>query len=410
MKKWFAASLALVSLAAAAPLAADPVWVPVVAPHGADGRVIATKLRISSADGAEKPYLATRAGLIQVETSQDQGIDAWIETGRGGRTFITRVPVISEQNRVEAGAVAYVNGLDPDASRLGLVNLAERSAICLMDLLRADGSPTGARATIDMPAAALKQLDDDALSLSDDPEAPEAVTAQVTCDSPFYAYAVTVDPRTSEVSFATPEPEAQAKAGTQAPMTGKASVVFTAGGLLHEPTPKKEKAILRIPVPRALALSRMVIDWDVTPGAWSKKNPSGAHALIWLHRGRFRSNTVANVNFFGPGKNRFRNNQNLDLPALSNTNGTAGMTLEKGRTYHFRYVYDAIAQTVEVTASLNGRVLKTIRMGGTASNHTITIPATGLVTELGHYSFQKGPEVATLGWRYSNLRVEMIQK
>lgn len=409
MKKWFAASLALVSLAAAAPLQADPVWVPVVAPHGADGRVLATKLRISSAEGAEKPYLATKAGLIQVEASQDQGIDAWIETARGGRTFITRVPVISEQNRSEAGAVAYVNGLDPDGSRLGLVNLAERSAVCLVDLLRADGSATGARATIDLPAVALKQLDDDALGLSDDSEeAPEAVTAQVTCDSPFYAYAVTVDPRTSEVAFATPEPEVQAKAKT--PGISKASVVFTASGLLHEPTPKKEKAILRIPVPRALALSRMVIDWDVTPGAWSKKNQAGAHALLWLHRGKFRSNTVANVNFFGPGKNRFRNNQNLDLPALSNTNGTAGMTLEKGRTYHFRYVYDAITQTVEVTASLDGRVLKTIRMGGTASNHTITIPATGLVTELGHYSFQKGPEVSTLGWRYSNLRVEMIQK
>ena len=74
MKKWFAASLALVSLAAA-PLAADPVWVPVVAPQGTDGRVIATRLRISSAEGAEKPYLATKAGLIQVEASQDRGID-----------------------------------------------------------------------------------------------------------------------------------------------------------------------------------------------------------------------------------------------------------------------------------------------------------------------------------------------
>ena len=408
MKKWFAASLALVSLATAAPSKADSVWVPVVAPHGADGRVIATRLRISHAGRAEKLYSGIEAGLFQVEASQDRGIDAWIATARGGRTFITRVPVISEQDQVAAGAVTFLNGLDQNVAKLGLVNLGEQSAICLVDLLRADGSATGERETVDVPAFAQKQLDD-ALGLRED---PEAVSAQVTCNSPFYAYAVTVDPRTSEVAFATPEPEVQAKAKT--PMaskaTSKASVVFTAGGLLHEPTTKKEKGILRIPVPRALALSRMVIDWDVTAGPWSKKSSAGAHALIWLHRGRFRSNTVANVNFFGPGKNRFRNNQNLDLPALSNTNGTVGMTLEKGRTYHFRYVYDAIAETVEVTASLNGRVLKTIRMGGSASNHTLTVPATGLVTEFGHYSFQKGPEVATLGWRYSNLRVEMIQK
>ncbi|MEA2604333.1 MAG: hypothetical protein QOF89_5325 [Acidobacteriota bacterium] len=407
MRKWFATGLALVSLTAAVPLQAGPVWVPVVGPQGADGRVIATRLRISNAGRAEKTYSATEAGLIQVEASPDREVDAWIETARGGRTFITRVPVISEQNRSEAGAVSYLNGLDPDASRLGLVNLAERSAVCLVDLLRADGSATGARATIDVPALAQKQLDGDALGLSSD---AEAASAQITCDAPFYAYAVTVDPRTSEVAIATPEAGIQAKAKAKTPVASKASVVFTASGLLHEPTPQKEKGIVRVPVPRALNLSRMVIDWDVTPGAWSTKNSAGVHALLWMHRGRFRSNTVANVNFLGPGANRFRNNQNLDLPALSNTNGGTSMTLEKGSTYHFRYVYNAIAQTVEVTASLNGRVLRTLRMGGTASKHTITIPATGLVTEFGHYSFQLGPEVATLGWRYSNLRVEMIQK
>ena len=412
MKKWFAASLALVSLATAVPLKADPAWVPVVAPQGADGRGIATKLRIVNAGRAEKTYSANGAGLIQVETSQTSqavGVDAWIETARGGRTFVTRVPVISEQNRVDAGAVAFLNGLDRNVAKLGLVNLGEQSAVCLVDLLRADGSATGARETVDVPALAQKQLDDalGALGLRED---PEAVSAQVTCNSPFYAYAVTVDPRTSEVGFATPETEIQAKAKVKSSVANKASVVFTANGLLHEPTTKKEKEILRIPVPKALSLSQMIIDWDVTVGPWSKKNKAGAHALLWLHRGKFRSNTVANVNFFGPKKNLFRNNQNLDLPALSNTNGTAGMTLEQGKTYHIRYVYDAIAQTVEVTAFLNGHVQKVIRMRGSVSHNTLTVPSTGLVTEFGHYSFQGGPEVATYGWRYSNLRVEMVQK
>jgi len=141
MKKWFAAGLALVSLSTAAPLKADPVWVPVAAPQGVDGRIIATKLRLVNAGRAEKPYSANSAGLIQVETSE---VDAWIETARGGRTFLTRVPVISEQNRVEAGAVAFLNGLDRNVAKLGLVNLGEQSAVCLVDLLRSDGSATGA--------------------------------------------------------------------------------------------------------------------------------------------------------------------------------------------------------------------------------------------------------------------------
>ncbi len=403
MKNRFAARLALIALAAAAPLHAAPVWVPVVGPQGADGQSLTTKLRVAGSDGVTKSYSAAgETGLLELEASQ---VDAWIQTARAGRTFITRVPVISADNRLEAGATTFLNGLDHNdrnVAKLGLVNLGAEAARCDVDFLSADGSLAAASATVVVPARSLQQLGD-AL-----PES-SAVTAKVSCGQPFYAYAVGVDRTTSEVSFATPE-SALAVKTAKPQVTPKGTLVFNAPGLLHKATPQNEKGIINIPVPSALALRQMTIDWDVTLGPWSTKNPAGNHALLWLHRGKFRANTVANVNYYGPKKNFIKNNQNLDLPKTWNTNASGNVKLQTGQTYHFHYVYDATTEKIVITTSQNGRVLKTMRMDGSADNNTITVPASGLVTEFGHYHFQEGPEVASWGWSYSNLRVEMVQR
>ncbi len=401
MKYRFATRLALIALAAAAPLHAAPVWVPVVGPQGADGRPVATQFRIAGSDGVTKSYSATgETGLLELDGSQ---VDAWIQTARGGRTFITRVPVISADNRLEAGATTFLNGLDRNLAKLGLVNLGAEAAQCDVDFLGADGGLAAASATVVVPARSMQQLGD---ALAD---AVTAVAARISCGQAFYAYAVGVDRTTSEVSFATPE-SALAVKTAQAAVTPKGTLVFNAPGLLHKATPQNEKGTLNIPVPSALALSQMTIDWDVTLGPWSTKNPAGCHALLWLHRGRFRSDTIANTNYYGPKKNFVKNNQNLDLPKTWNTNASGNVKLQTGQTYHFHYVYDASAEKIVITVSQNGRVLKTMRMDGSADNNTITVPASGLVAEFGHYSFQSGPEVATWGWSYSNLRVEMVQR
>ena len=400
MKNRFAARLALIALAAAAPLHAAPVWVPVAGPQGADGQSLATTLRVAGSDGVTKSYSATgETGLLELQASQ---VDAWIQTARGGRTFITRVPVISADNRLEAGATTFLNGLDHNLAKLGLVNLGAEAARCDVDFLGADGGLAAASAMVVVPARSIQQLGD---SLPDN----GAVAAQVSCGQPFYAYAVGVDRTTSEVSFATPESALAVKTAKPA-VVPKGTLVFNAPGLLHKATPQNEKGIINIPVPSALALRQMVIDWDVTLGPWSTKNPAGNHALLWLHRGRFRSDTVANVNYYGPKKNFIKNNQNLDLPKTWNTNASGNVKLQTGQTYHFHYVYDASTEKIVITTSQNGQVLKTMRMDGSADNDTITVPASGLVTEFGHYHFQEGPEVASWGWSYSNLRVEMVQR
>ncbi len=439
MHKRFAASLVLTALAAG-PLQAAPVWVPVTGLQGTGGRTLATKVWISNYAGQTQSYstlfrqadgvvvdddiqgnvpgeravyfnkasAGEQTGLLEVEAA-DMQVDAWIQTSRGRRTFFTRVPVISADVRTEGGATAFLNGLDRNLTKIGLVNLGAEAARCDVDFLNADGNLAAASATVVVTAGTLQQFDD-ALGVL---PADHAVTAQVSCTQAFYAYAVAVNKATSEVSFATPESAMALKAAVKAPKTSvdsKGTIVFNAPGLLHKASKQKEKGTIRIPVQQALALRQMTIDWDVTPGPWSTKNRAGAHALIWLYRGKFRGNTVANVNFYGPNGNFVKVNQNIDLPKGANTNASGGLQLAQGKVYHFHYVYDMPSQSVVVSVSQDGHTLKTIRLASSATNGTLTVPAAGMISEFGHYSTQKGPEVPTWGWSYSNLRVEMVQK
>lgn len=439
MKEAFAASLVLTALAAV-PMQAAPVWVPVVGVQGAGGRTLSTKLWISNYAGKTLPYSSVfrradgavldegvqgdvpaekavffdkasgreETGLLEIEAA-DLRVDAWIQTSRGRQTFMTRVPVISADVQTEGGATAFLNGLDRNLTKIGLVNLGAEAARCDVDFLRADGNLAAASATVVVTAGTLQQFED-ALGVL---PADQAVTAQVSCSQAFYAYAVAVNKATSEVSFATPETAMALKAAVKTPKTAidsKGTIIFNAPGLLHKASKQNEKGTIRIPVPQALSLRQMTVDWDVIPGPWSTKNRAGAHALIWLYRGKFRSNTVANVNFYGPNKNFIKVNQNIDLPQGANTNASGNTKLEQGKVYHFHYVYDMPAKAIVVTVAQDGHVLRTMRLPASAANGTLTVPAEGMISEFGHYSTQKGPEVPTWGWSYGNLRVEMIQK
>jgi hypothetical protein len=144
------------------------------------------------------------------------------------------------------------------------------------------------------------------------------------------------------------------------------------------------------------------------PGPWNREKLPGNHALIWLYRGRFRSNTVANVNAFGPNKFTLKMNQNIDLGAGQTTATEGGYTFQQGQRYHLHYVYDAEHETISVELSTGGTVVKKLTMDGTAQNRALTIPASGMICEFGHYFGQEGPEVASPGWAYYDLRIEMV--
>jgi hypothetical protein len=107
-----------------------------------------------------------------------------------------------------------------------------------------------------------------------------------------------------------------------------------------------------------------------------------------------------------------KNNQNVDLPAGQVTSNEQKQTFEQGKKYHLRYVYDATTNVIRVIVSSGGVELNNFTMQGTAKGGVLTIEPSGgdqgLVVQFGHYRGQEGPEIPSYGWRYENLKIEMI--
>ncbi|HET9228496.1 MAG TPA: hypothetical protein VFR31_17600 [Thermoanaerobaculia bacterium] len=238
--------------------------------------------------------------------------------------------------------------------------------------------------------------------------------AQVSCDQPFYSYGAAAGDDDKKVTWA----EAFGPNGNcdfTVSATEVEAGVFIAGqqGTVHNAEKGREKGIVCIHVPRDINAQKLVLEWDVNPGPWNKRKVSGNHALMFLHRGRFRSNTVSNVNAFGPGKAFIKMAQNVEMTKLANTNQKIGILLQQNTTYHFRYTFDASAKKVTLELFLNGELLKTSSMNTAPKIKNLLVTKAGLspkgalFSEFGHFRGQHLPEMDSPGWRYANLRVEL---
>lgn len=448
MKK--ATLAALVLCFASVPVWSGPVYIPVTVPTWHDGSLHSTEVWVSNPAGAQRgfsthfipaatdgthsggteipvPALRTfllsnvgpASGLLEVKSSQEMSVEAQlINTSPSGIQTRTSVPVISAANTIAAGKAGYVIGLERDPGRgtvsgLGIVNLASQGAQCEIKLFRVDGTPIGSTVTLSFFALSLRQFDD-ALGAVGEQKISDA-RAQVTCNQPFFVFASVVNMPLSQIWFLEPSATTAADGGTgnpdpnPNPGPGNA-VIFQKSGHIHTATPPNNaKGTVNIPIQQTLAVKRMVIECDFIPGPWNHEKIPGNHAIIWLYRGKFRGNTVANVNAFGPNKYSIKMNQNVDLGAKEATSNEVGLQLEQGKRYHLRYVYDASSNLVTAEISQGGAKLKTFTMPGTASGRILAVHPPALNVEFGHFPGQEGPEIASWGWSYYDLRVEMFQ-
>jgi len=434
----------------AAPLGAAEVFLPALNPVANDGSRSETELWISnpaaSGDTAKAVFLAAdtdgtqRSGSTGIPTSVavfakssvnvthvsqsgkfglvavDVGSGLLVEgrivsTSPSGGVVVSRVPVISDANKIAAGGKAELLGLErnPEGGRLvhfGVVNLGTAAASCQVAFFRADGSQVASTVTLTLKPVSLLHFSD-ALGILGEGRV-SGVRGEVSCNQPFYTYGATFGWPSSHYLFVTPSGTVASSGGPSTPPSSSGSVVFERTGLIHEATTSVPKGKVTVTVPRDLSLKRLVLDMDVVPGPWNPEKVPGNHAIVWLYRGKFRSNTVANVNAFGPNKYTVKFNQNVDLPAGQITAAEGSLTFQQGTRYHLHYVYDAENALVTATVSSGGQTLRSISAAATAANRHLTVPAAGMNAEFGHYFGQEGPEVASVGWKYYDLRIEMV--
>jgi hypothetical protein len=366
-----------------------------------------------------------KVGLLEVATTSSMSVEArLISTAPNGlTTSVSPVPLISSGNLIDTGKTAVLLGLrrdntHGDYTNLGVVNLAKQASQCEIKLFRADGSQIAATAAVTFKPLSMRFFPD-AFQLLGELDAADA-RAEVSCNQPFYAYATLYTALSSQMLFVTPAPSGSSTLPGPGDNgnsggggdgsgggggSGGTTTIFTASGTFHTAAPGNEKKTFNITLPAPLSLRRMVIDMDVTPGPWNRAKTPGNHAILWLYRGKFRSNTIANVNAFSPPKLSFKAAQNLELPPGGTTQDEQGFSWVQGQRYHLKYTYDAEHGTVTAVLSSGGTTLKTLSFSSTAPNGVLDVPATGLTAEFGHYANQEGPEVASYGWSYANLQI-----
>lgn len=456
MRRALACGLLSLFVGALSPLSAGTVYVLVVDPKGAGGTTHSTELWISNSATAQRPFKATfltaetdgtkrsgtptqiqvsagstyllgnagligKYGLLEVDTAESVSVEARLTnlSANGAITTYTAVPVISSANVLPAGETAQLHGLERDATRgdfsnLGVVNLAKQAAQCEVRLFRTNGTQIGPTAAISLQPLSLRHFTDAIFALGE--QRASDARAQVTCNQPFYAFTSLLTGSTGQLVFTAP---AQSGASTlTAPgdtgnPTTPGGKVFTINGLIHVPAAGNEAKEIKVPIDQALRVKKMIIDVDFTPGPWNATNLAGNHAIIWVHRGKYRSGTIANVNAFGPGKAVVKNNQNVDMPPGQVTSNDQKRLFERGKKYHLRYVYDAQTNVIRVIVTSGGVELNNFVVEGTARGGSIALqpsgPEQGLVVQFGHHRGQEGPEIPSYGWKYENLKIEMIQ-
>jgi hypothetical protein len=454
MRKPLVACLALPLLGAAGAAFAGTVYVPVPDPVNGKGSSHLVQIWITNAGAQQAPYQATflesgtdgtkrpapatssqvppgrsvllggvgvvgKVGLVEIAATSEMSIDArLINTPPFGQPSISTLPVISSDNLFAAGKLAVVQGLGRDDTRgdsagLAIVNLAKQGAQCEVKAFRADGSPIGGTTVLTLGNPLSLNYFADAFELLGVQKIADA-RFHVTCNQPFYIYATLFVSTNSQLVFVTPSgsgasslsgPDGGSSGG---PSTSAGAQVFTTPGLFHTAAPGNEKKTIKINLQRDLSLKRLVLEMDFVPGPWNRAKIPGNHAVVWLYREKFRSNTIANVNAFGPNKFTLKAAQNIDLPPGATTQDEDGIPWEQGRRYHLKYTYDAEHGVITAVLSSGGTTIKTLTYPSTAPSHVLTVPATGLTAEFGHYSNQEGPEVASFGWSYYDLRIEMV--
>lgn len=453
----------LLALLVAVPAGAGTLYVPILQPeepgtvtyethvhlsnHSVDRAVVRSLFLGASEDGvrtrgtAERTAIAPRAtavlvagdgpGLLEIRAPEGVAVHAELRpTVDGGDDVPSPVPVIWSGNTADPGTIVDLQGMRRTAggavSHLGLVNLGHSPASCNIAVFGVAGTRIGGAEGLEIPALSSVYLAD-ALDIVGQPRATH-VRTRVACDQPFYALlavqdedsgeAVVIGPSATGASGLRPpaadQPEPPAADSPEPGPTG-GSVVLRRDGVVHSPRRGQATKVVKLQTPPRTSFRKVILDMDFVHGGWSRE-PSKSHSLFWLHRGgccspwpAWKDNLLGMANAWGPGKNQIRTVHDLDKPGYPSGFG-GGAYLERGRRYHLRYVYDAAGGRITMTLSHRGKTLMTKATGGGTASAIRSGGSGKFMVYFGHEDARgHGPERPTYGWKYENLRVELVR-
>lgn len=352
-------------------------------------------------------------GLVELSGSPLVSYAARLAGNSASGGLGVALPVISSQNLAMGGATLALHGLQASPTRtthLAIDNVSQLAASCTLSLVRADGAALGSARTFDLLPLTQTWVADvldglvDAAGVTD-------VRAAVSCNRDFFAWALTADSSTGQVSVLEPAGSGASLLtvpGEQAPCPPGATCQIS--DLVFTPTPANAVGHVVFPAPTG-TFTRLRMEMEVTVGQWYPKDPNGKHLIYWF---------VINKNIDMPGMLYFRGPDTYSALVRYGIGLKHPQKLKildpnfhgvPGRTYHVVNDFDMGhgTYTVTITDVASGQVVSTLR--GKPNVPKVTIKAnSSFLIDMGFNEGLVVDEVPSFnGWVYSKVRVDAIR-
>lgn len=348
-------------------------------------------------------------GLLVVDTAPQLIYSARVIADAGGGESVgTELPVVTADNLVSAGSSAHLQGWLRGGDRItdfGMVN-AGQEARCTVSLFRAGGGAILANAEFPWQAVSYRQFPD-ALGLLG-VAAVSDVRLEVTCDQPFYPFALVTDRRTGEMMSIEPSGLGASSIPTPgAPFECPAgSVCFENPSVFHAPTPNRPVHRESV-TPPAGTYRRVRAIVRVFHGGWFASRPQGLHNIFWMVKNARNRDMFGYVNVRGPNVNDVFIRHGFNLTQEQKPRIDRPLVLNPGATYIFEYIYDMGQRFLQLTVSDDfGNVLATL--GGVPNVTSVSFNGSQtLDMDFGFVEGLNPNEPPTYGWEYRDLVIEL---
>jgi hypothetical protein len=316
------------------------------------------------------------------------------------------LPLVASDELGAPGRTLTLEGLVSDGARttgLALANLGGSAARCTVSLTAADGTAIGELSTVGLAPRSHRYLDDVFAGLQGVTEAQAAVT----CDQPFYAFAVIPDRTTGGVTVVDPTPLSK-KAGATPCAAGSKALCFDLKGIVHQPTAATPVKRVAFPVPPG-TYSRVKLSLDVTVGPWHAPDPDGKHLVYWFVLNR-NFDMLGMLYFRGPAAYTALSRYGIGLTHPKKIKLVKPFKAVPGRTYRCENDLDMAAGVINITVT-DKSTGEVVRLRGAANVGQLTAKAGDrFIVDMAFPENKVPDEVPAFGWTFRDVHIEAYPK
>ncbi len=377
--------------------------------------VTATPLNVAASRTSVLKPTASFRGLLELTGAAGFQYSArLVGTGAGSAGLGAELPVITSDTLGLANKMLVVQGLKSSGATTAdivIINLGKTTATCSARVARADGS--SAINTVQLSLLPLSYNFFPNIFVAEANGISDA-RVEVTCTNDFYAYGQMTNTTTGEISIATPSGTSDSTLtppGDTTPTTGLTcaaagtSVCYVFPGLIHTAGRGDEDRSINL-TPPVFSYSSVKLHMEFQVNGFYPPS-TGAHLVLYFVRNR-NKDMFANVFLRGPSRNSLTLRHGFNQVHGDKAKIERGFVAQNGATYALDYDFDPVKKTITLHISQGGTLLLEIKDKPNVNRVQIE---TGdkIIIGLGNPGNNPTVEPASIGWKYSNIKVEFFK-